>query len=422
MKAKRAQQVTEAAKLLRTVHKRLRILRMVAWSPETRERFFAQGQRTLPRVEYHGYDPTEDLECCAEACRLAPHDPVVGPWLRRQARALRLSARMLGTMGTPRFSQYSQRLYGRPTNPFPHTDRTPLDHARRLVQTMQRLSGRLPEPPAPTLSAVVVAAEIAGAVQSHFGTKAPRVEVVPSLAARASATPSKIRLRKDASFSDLDVRQLVQHEALVHVATALNGRTQVKVPILAQGHAGTTRTQEGLAVFAELISGALDPRRLMRLAHRVVAIQMAIDGADFLEVYRYFLEYSPNEIEAFESTARIFRGGVVEGGAPFTKDMVYLDGLCRVHVFVRAAMDTGRVDCLELLFTGKLDLQDIPAVVELRRQDMCKPPRFVPPWVSDPRRLVAYFALTDVIGRASTAGLRKYYVQWLRDMDDARDP
>ncbi len=421
MKAERAERITEAAKLLRQVHKRLKILKMIAWPREARDRFFAQGQRVLPRIEYRGYDPTDELECCARASKLAPNDPVVGPWLRRQARALRLSARMLEAMGTPRLSHYSQRLYGRPTDPFPHTERTPLELARRLIQTMQRLDERLPAAPPPSLSAKAVAAEIRSAVEHHFGVKAPKVEVVPVLAARASAAPSKIRLRQGAFFSDLDVRQLIQHEAFVHVATSLNGRRQVRVPILAQNHAGTTRTQEGLAVFAELVSGALDPRRLLRLAHRVVAVQMALDGADFMEVYRYFVGRSPNEIEAYESAARVFRGGVVEGGAPFTKDMVYLDGVCRVHVFVRAAIDAGRVDCLELLVTGKLDLQDIPAMIELRRRGLCKRPRFLPPWASDPRRLVAYFALTDAIWRPSTGGLRKHYARWLETMGDVHD-
>jgi len=415
-RTERIERITEASKLLRTVHKRLGILRMIAWPREARERFFAQDQRALPRVVYAGYDPTEELELCAQAVALAPRDPIIGPWLRRQARALRISARMLGAMGTAKLSHYSQKLYGTPTTPFPHTERTPLELARRLVQTAERLSGRLPAPPPPTLSAETVAAEIELAVRNHFGPKAPRVEVVPQLAARASASPSKIRLRQNASFSDLDVRQLVQHEAFVHVATALNGRRQKAVPILAQGHAGTTRTQEGLAVFAELVSGALDPRRFLRLAHRVIAIQMALEGADFLEVYRYFLEHSINEVEAYESTARVFRGGTVEGGAPFTKDMVYLDGLCRVHVFLRAAIDTGRVDCMELLFCGKLDLQDVPALIELQRMDLCKAPRFVPPWISDPRRMVAHFAISDVIGRASTGGLRRHYAEWLRDM------
>ncbi|MFY9974739.1 MAG: tyrosine/phenylalanine carboxypeptidase domain-containing protein, partial [Chromatiaceae bacterium] len=63
--------------------------------------------------------------------------------------------------------------------------------------------------------------------------------------------------------------------------------------------------------------------RLRRLADRVIAIQMAIDGADFLEVYDFFMERTGDADQAFESARRVFRGGVLTGGAPFTKDVVY---------------------------------------------------------------------------------------------------
>jgi uncharacterized protein (TIGR02421 family) len=405
-----------AARTLRDVHRKLPVLKVIAWPGHLRDRFFEGGERELPRITYRAYDPEPVLQELREAREMCPRSGVVGPWLRRQALYLMRTARMLGAVGTPAFTTLSQRIYGQPTDPFPHTSHSPLGLARRLIRTAERVAASLPDPPEPTLRAADVAEEIRIAVNDHFGVRAPAVEVVPVLSARASALPSKIRLRAGAKFSDLDVRQLIQHEAFVHVATALNGKRQRAVPILAANHAGTTRTQEGLAVFAEMISGALDPQRFLRLAHRVVAVQHALDGADFLDVYRYFLLHGADRIEAYESASRIFRGGVVEGGAPFTKDMVYLDGLCRVHVYIRAAIDTGRVDCLRLLFAGKLDLSDIPAVLELRSRGLCKEPRFVPPWVSDPRRLVAYFAVTDVIGRASTAGLREHYVEKLRGL------
>ena len=74
----------------------------------------------------------------------------------------------------------------------------------------------------------------------------------------------------------------------------------------------------------------------------------------------------------------------------------------------------GRVDCVPLLFAGKLDLEDVQAMAELRRSGLCNAPRYVPPWVADPRRLVAYFSVTDVIGRAATAGLRRHYADQLQ--------
>jgi uncharacterized protein (TIGR02421 family) len=373
-----------------------------------KERFFAGGEQELPVVRYA--PPADvDLGPLAAARRLCRRDDVVEQWLVRIADTLQTTADMLQAVGTREFSRRAQTLYGTPGHTFPGSPTTPLEMAQRLIRTTTLARKRMPDPPPPRLSAGDVAEEIRIAVRDHFGAKAPAVVVVRSLNARASAAPSRIRLRRGAKFSDLDVRQLIQHEAFVHVASALNGRRQRKMPILASNHAGTTRTQEGLAVFAELISGAIDPRRLLRLAHRMVAIDMALGGADFLEVYRYFKEHAPNRVEAYESTARVFRGGLLRGGAPFTKDMVYLDGLCRVHVFMRAAVDAGRIDMLPLLFAGKFDVEDLEAIAELERLELCLAPRFVPPWVEDPRRIVGYFTITDVITRSAASGLRKHY-------------
>lgn len=61
---------------------------------------------------------------------------------------------------------------------------------------------------------------------------------------------------------------------------------------------------------------------MRRLADRVFAIQMAVEGADFLEVYRYFLDRIGDPNQAFENARRVFRGGVITGGSPFTKDIV----------------------------------------------------------------------------------------------------
>jgi hypothetical protein len=66
-------------------------------------------------------------------------------------------------------------------------------------------------------------------------------------------------------------------------------------------------------------------------------IQHAIDGADFIDVYRYFLEKTDHPEQSFQNAKRVFRGGVMTGGAPFTKDIVYLEGLADVHNFLRLA-------------------------------------------------------------------------------------
>ena len=67
---------------------------------------------------------------------------------------------------------------------------------------------------------------------------------------------------------------------------------------------------------------------------------MAIGGADFLDIYRYFLDRTGDENRAYDAAWRVFRGAPLRGGYPLTKDIVYLDGLLRVHSFLRSTVST----------------------------------------------------------------------------------
>ena len=243
---------------------------------------------------------------------------------------------------------------------------------------------------------------------AHFGPDdAPAIKVVDELSANALATATKIKVRSGARFTARDAAQLLNHEAFIHVLTAVNGRHQTDLPILAIGHPGTTRTQEGLAVFAEFVSGTLELDRFRRLADRVLGVQMVIDGADFVELFRWFSDRSPNPEQAFESTRRIFRGGPVSGGAPFTKDCVYLSGFLAVSTFIRAAFVQERLDCVGTLFVGKLDLFDIPALVELRRLGLCRSPVHRPPWVLDPGWALTWLTYSTFVSAIDLAAVSR---------------
>jgi hypothetical protein len=141
------------------------------------------------------------------------------------------------------------------------------------------------------------------------------------------------------------------------------------------------------------------------LADRVVAVQMVCEGADFIELYRWFLERSTTPEQAFESTRRIFRGAPLTGGAPFTKDCGYLSGLLAVTMFVRAAFACNRSDTLGLLFAGKIDLAAIPALADLRRRGLCTRARFLPPWASDPGWVLSYLTLSTFFSRVDLSAV-----------------
>jgi uncharacterized protein (TIGR02421 family) len=331
---------------------------------------------------------------------------VVDDWLGQEADAVESTALLLASVGTRQFSEHSAELYGVPTRPLRADPTTPLQLADTVLAEVEELTSQhlLADPPRDR-TAEEVAAEIEAAVTVHFGADAPRVLVVDELSANAVASTTKIKFRRGAMFTRRDSAQLLNHEAFIHVGTGINGRAQTDLPILAVGHPGTTRTQEGLAVFSEFVSGQLDLDRLRRLANRVLAVQSVLDGADFVELYRWFLDRSPTPDQAFESTRRIFRGAPLDGGAPFTKDCGYLSGLLGVTTLVRAAFAAGRADTLALLFAGKLDLTAIPALAELRSRGMCQPAKYLPPWAMDPSWVLTYLTLSTFMARIDLAAV-----------------
>jgi uncharacterized protein (TIGR02421 family) len=411
------ERIREACTLLRQAERPVRLLATLAWPPEVKLRFFSQGASELPRPLYAVFDARPTFDAVSHARRLIGAGHPVEDWLARLAEVIEGGARMLAGIGTAAFFEQSRLLYGAPTDPLRDESSNSLELARSFHLVLDDLAHvDLGAPPDACVLAETVAADMTAVVRRHFGDQAPIVEIVDQLSANALAGARRIRIRRGACFTDRDLSQLVQHEAFVHVGTSLNGLAQVDLPILAAGHAGTTRTQEGLAVFAEFISGSIDLDRLRRLADRVVAIQMAIDGADFLDVYRFFLEQCGSESQSFENARRIFRGGVLEGGAPFTKDCVYLDGLLRVHSFLRSIVTSGRADCLRLLFCGKLDIEDMPALVALAEAGMCRPPRYLPPWASDLRFLIAYLAYSRFLNTIDAKRIAAHYEQMLGTM------
>lgn len=402
--------LTQAGALLLEAEDKLPVLARTAWPPELAEQFFASGARELPRPVYAPLDPTAAYATVAAARKLVNGASPVHRWLLRLADTVDDTALLLASLGTSAMLEPAKRLYGYPQKPLADGKATALDLAQRLdgllgaFRDPAKLAGERP-----TFSAEQVKERLDQELPKYFGADAPTVEVTPHLSAKATAGKNIIKLRASAVYSDLDTTQLLQHEALVHIATGKNGQRQTHFPILGEAHPGNARTQEGLAVFAEFLSGALDPQRLKRLADRVIAIQMALDGADFLQLYEYYLTVSENKYEAFESSRRVVRGGLVTGGAPLTKDVVYVQGLLEVHSFLRAAVQAGDPAMARLLFVGKFDLADLDAMLMLREAGLLAEPTFMPPWVTDLRFLTSYLAYSVFLNEINLGSVLDRY-------------
>jgi uncharacterized protein (TIGR02421 family) len=406
-----------AAGLLLDAEDRLPVLRTLSWDRALAEAFFASGCTQMPQPDYPKRDVSAAREAVKTARALINGASPVHRWLQRFADVTEETGALLQAVGAKQFLVHSTRLYGAPLSLIADGRRTALDLALRLdglLATFAAGSRRL-EPPE-ILSAQDLKLRLDRELPSHFGADAPRVEVARNVSGKAAASREAIRLRADALFSDVDVTQLLQHEALVHIATAKNGAAQPHFPLLGESYPGNARTQEGLAVFAEFISGAVDPMRFKRLADRVIAIQKSADGANFIEIYDYFLSQNGGQkVDAFESARRVVRGGLVEGGAPFTKDAVYLQGLLEVHNYLRTVVRAGDASYIRLLFVGKIDLADLDAMKMLRSAGLLAEPKFLPPWAQDLRYLLSTLAYSTFLNEINLAEVAMRYEKLMKD-------
>lgn len=381
----------------------IRILPTVAWPASLENQLIAEyaaGRFALPQVSY----PRIDLAASRAELAAIEHeaaaagDHPLGEYLARTASSWQQAAGMLEAVGSAAVGAHSAKLYGRPSDAIPGSARSNRDAARYFVELADELGADLPADGAHEgISAETLRDEMTIALDGVFGAGTVTVEVDPELTAKAAAGATRIRLRGGASFSQYDRHQLLAHEALVHTLTALNGRAQPLLASLARTSPRVTATQEGLAVFAELMSGAIDIARLKRISLRILAIDMAINGADFIEVYRFFAARGQSVADSFHSAQRVFRGVPVTGGAAFAKDNVYLSGLLTVHTFFRWALRERRLELLRHLFAGKLALADVLALQPCFASGAIAPPRWLPPWMQRVHGLAGKLAFSVFI-------------------------
>ena len=144
----------------------------------------------------------------------------------------------------------------------------------------------LPDESQQRIGAEALRRDLQGELDRFFVHHRISVEIDPELIAKAAAGPTRIRLRGGGHYSEYDRHQLLEHEAFVHSLTALNGREQPHMKSLARTSPRITATQEGLATFAELITGAIDIERMKRISLRIIAIDMALRGRVGVEIGR----------------------------------------------------------------------------------------------------------------------------------------
>jgi uncharacterized protein (TIGR02421 family) len=393
--------------------KPIRVLRHIAWGEDVENAFFASRGRELPRPVYRV--PSEVKEA-GERFRVLKAritgDNAIERFLRDTCDSYATAARMLQSVGTRDFYHHSVELYGRPASLTGDRRTTNLDLAQHFSEVVEGVAGTA-RVPSPDDELLLSAEEVLPVLASRFAAFFPehpiRVELADGIAAKAAAGVDGVKIKRDARFSKRDLLQLEYHEGHVHVATALNGRAQPRMAFIGYPSPRTTATQEGLAVLTEFMTQSTSLERLRRLSDRTLAIKMAEDGADFIQLYQFFLSHGHDENAAYDCARRVCRGGVLEGGAPFTKDVCYLDGLLRVTNFMRVALVRGHLEYVRLFFVGKIDLGDVPLFGRLVREGVLTEPRYVPAWARDLSYLTAFMSYSAFLGECDLSIERRRY-------------
>lgn len=400
----------------------IRILDALKWGPDVQAGFFDNRFKVLPEVteDYYLKNPLRfDVEVKIEEFyeierdirkELGPFNSV-GMIMQRMCREYITVVEMLRARGTPNFTKFSQQLYGSSTDAFYAGAPTLKDLAVVLSQTLTVIHKQTRnKSDKKRYNSEEMVAMLGIRLRKYFSDKpdSVRVKLSDDIIADAAAGAEFIKIRANGMFSKRDLRVYEVHEGWVHLGTTLNGLNQPICTFLSKGPPSSTVTQEGLAIIMEIFTFSSHPSRMQGLTDRITAINMAENGANFIEVFDFFREQGFHDEEAYVRSSRVFRGSLPTGG-PFTKDLVYNKGFILIYNYIRLAIQRGLVHDIPLLFLGKTTLEDLHIFADLLQEGLVVPPKFIPPQFKDLAALSCWMCYSLFLNQLDLKRLAKEY-------------
>lgn len=399
----------------------IRILNALKWPMEVKEHFFKKHFQEPPRVDISiyeksplGFDPiakTEEFYAIERDIRrqLGQFSGVANIMLR-MCREYREVVRLLSARGTPEFAKISQELYGSGQDAFYAGAPTLQDLAKLVTSTLDKVSlepDSLDEKKYTSEEAVQILGE---RINQYFQCPEEpyRVKLSDEILADASAGAEWIKLRKNAIFSERELRVLEVHEGWVHMGTTLNGLSQPVCTFLSKGPPSSTLSQEGLAIIMEIFTFCSSPKRVLMLTHRVTAICMVEQGAEFLDIFNFYRQLGFTEDVSYYATVRVFRGCSLKAG-PFTKDLAYSKGFILIYNYIRLAIKNGVPHYIPLLFLGKTTIGDLSILSDLVKEGIVIPPKYLPIQFKDLAGLTTWMTYSLFFNKLSLENLTADY-------------
>ena len=403
--------VEEFSKALVEAQRPIQILDAIKWKDNVFEAFKKSKFKELPKT---GKDYYKDitLKFDAEAKikefeeirksvekKLGPNEPIA-QILIRNCKEYENVVKMLMSRGTHDFYKYSKELFGS-ANDILRDGKTSLIEAGVMLNEIliSIENSDLGVCYLKNIPSEEVVNSLNDRLMNHFGDTEVTVKLDDGILSDAAAGSNYIKIKRGLMFSERDVEIFEVHEGWVHVGTTLNGINQPYAKWLSKGPPCTTATQEGLAFLLEVFTFVCTPERLRKINNRLVACEMAESGANFVQIFNYFKNLDQTDEQAFKNAHRLFRGGVVEGGAPFTKDISYSKGFIGTYNFIRSAVRIGKPEMIPFLFAGKVTLDDVPVLYEYSKQGLIEKPKFLPPQFSDLNGIVVWMTFSNFLNK-----------------------
>ena len=412
--------VSQLAARIVEAQRPIRVLNAIRWDDSVEDQLRKSKYKEMPTVDYGsielGFDPrlkAEEFEgITRDIDRELGESDAIGRIMTTTALEYRDCVQMLASRGTPAFYAFSRKLYGSPKDTFPDGKSTVRDLGHLLYEILTNVDDNMLGPQfARTINADEAVTILNDRFAAYFADTDVRVSADDDIVADAAAGNDYVKIRNGAMFSPRDIDILEVHEGWVHVATSLNGQRQTVAKWLSKGPPRTTAVQEGLAALLELFTFRTYPRRARRLNDRLLAVDKAEDGASFLDVFEWFRTEGYEEEDCFHAARRVFRGGVLEGGAPFTKDASYCKGIVLNYSFIRTAIQHNHAELIPYLFVGKVAHEDVPILARRVHDGVVKAPHYLPTMFRDLNGLAVWMAYSTFFGSLGDDAISDHYAK-----------
>lgn len=400
--------------------KPIRILDAIKWTPSVEQQLRQSAFREMPKVgpEYYqqiplGFDPAKKAEELTAILKNIGTDlgqsDSIAHLLKVIVEQYLDVTQMLVHRGTPKFWEYSKKLYGSPKDFFDRKNRI-LELGHLLYEILSGMDDATLGPAHPE---DFEAQDVVDILRERFATYFEGVEVETRISdgilADAAAGGDVVKIRQGSKFSSRDIDILEVHEGWVHIGTTQNGSLQHVAKWLSKGPPRCSSTQEGLAVIMEIFTFRSYPKRVRHINDRIIGIDKAEDGANLLELIEFYRTEGYSEEDCISNAKRVFRGGVVEGGAPFTKDISYCRGFIENYNFMRAAIRAGRPYLIPYLFTGKMHVDDVPLLYQKHLEGIIDAPKFLPPQFRDLSGIAVWMSFSSFLNLVDLKRVQEHY-------------